>query len=180
MIVICLYLLHRDIQKIVQNRTFGTTLFSLNRFFQPIVSCIKVRSRSELKIIHSFSAQGISYTRHALHSLTNEFRNVLHSQVIYIHQFIKILLVISRISILYLTQKARQDFLSICKCVIPQCRTILQYSHTRSVCILKVTSSHCFMRDTTVRITIFSLCESAGHSTRKEQDSHKRLNFHCI
>ena len=25
------------------------------------------------------------------------------------------------------------------------------------------------MRDTTVRITIFSLCESAGHSTRKEQ-----------
>ena len=105
MIIISLYLLHGSIQEIVQHRTFGTTLFSMNRFFQPIISRIKVRSRSELKIIHSFGTQGISHTRHTLHSLTNEFRNVLHSQIIYIHQLIKILLVISRISILNLTQE---------------------------------------------------------------------------
>ena len=97
----------------------------------------------------------------------------------YSHQFVKQLLILCRITILNLAHQADENLLRIGISVISQCRTVFQNFHTRGVSVLEIFRSYRLMRDTTIGITI-TLCESAGYSTRKEQNSDKRFNFHCI
>ena len=103
MIRISFQFVQRHIQKIVEDRTFRATLFSFQRFFQPSISLIYIYIRSISNVVNSFITQNIAYRRSTFQM--HKIRSIFNSQIKNLHQFIKILLVISRITVLYIIQE---------------------------------------------------------------------------
>ena len=170
----------RHLQEIEQCSSCRLSFRSVHRFFQPIISLIYIHLRSKCNIIDSFNAQCFIFRRY-FYTFSQEFLSILHTQIVRIHQLIKILFVFCRVSVFDLPQQPFQNFITVCEGIETKSRAVLQNSFPRSISIFKVTSFHCFVRNTTVRITIsVVLCYHSCCSRRKKQHSHKRFNFHCI
>ena len=180
MIRIRFQFIQRHLQEIEDSCTCRFAFHSIYRLTQPLISLVHINLRSKSDIIYCFDTQSFVSRRH-FGTFRQEFIRVLDTQVMRIHQFIKIFLIIRTIPILDLSHQAFQNFISISKGIETKRRTVFQHSFPRSIRIFKITSTHSFMRDTTVRITVRRiLCYHSGCSCRKEQHSHKRFNFHCI
>ena len=141
--------IQRHLQEIENSSSGRLAFYSINRLAQPLISLIHIQFRSQGDIVYSLDTQCFVSRRH-FSSFCKEFFCVFHTQIMRIHQFIKILLIFRIIFILNLSHQAFKDFISVSKSVKTECGTIFQHSFPRSIRIFKISCTHSFMRDTTV------------------------------
>ena len=180
MVRICFQFIQRHLQEIEDSSGSRFSFYCIYRLAQPLISLININFRSESDVIYCFDTQSFISRRHFC-TFSQELICVFDTQIMRIHQLIKIFLIFRIIPILDLPHQAFQNFISVSKCIETKRRAVFQHSFPRSIRIFKVTCTHSFMRDTTVRVTVSRiLCYHSGCPCRKEQHSHKRFNFHCI
>ena len=141
--------IQRHLQEIENSSSGRLAFYSINRLAQPLISLIHIQFRSQGDIVYSLDTQSF-ISRRYLRTFSQEFISVFDTQVMRIHQLIKIFLIFRIIPILDLSHQAFQNFISVSKSVETECRTVFQHSFPRSIRIFKVTCTHSFMRDTTV------------------------------
>ena len=149
MIRIRFQFIQRHLQEIEDSCTCRFTFHSVYRLAQPLIGLIHINLRSKSNIIYRFDTQSFINRRHFC-TFRQEFIRIFDTQVMRIHQFIKIFLIIRTIPVFNLSHQAFQNFISVSKSIETKRRAVFQHSFPRSIRIFKITSTHSFMRNTTV------------------------------
>ena len=93
--------IQRHLQEIENSSSGRLAFYSINRLAQPLISLIHIQFRSQGDIVYSLDTQSF-ISRRYLRTFSQEFISVFDTQVMRIHQFIKIFLIFRIISVLNL------------------------------------------------------------------------------